>query len=313
MRYKNPYQRKIFRGFSHFLLWRLGYYNDKELPAALPKGFSFPNPLEAVDPAQPRVTWVNHSTFWIRAYGKSILLDPIWNQRCSPLNFVGPKRLHSPDPSLNEIDSVDVVIVSHNHYDHLDRYTVRLLHERFPEILWVIPMGVCRWFRRRFPKTRIQELSWWESIEHEGMRLTAVPAQHFSGRGLFDRNRTLWMGCVVEFNEGKRIYFAGDTGYNAFDFKSIGEKFSKMDLSLIPIGVYCPRAFMKPVHVNPFESIQIHNDVKSKLSVASHFGTFRLSSEEIDRPPYDLFCALERSKIPPKNFRVLKPGQTLNW
>lgn len=313
MRYVNPYQRKICRGFSHFLLWRLGYYNDKEPPSPMPKSFIFPNPHEEIDPTNPRVTWVNHSTFWVRAFGKSLIVDPIWNERCSPLNFIGPKRRHLPQPPLEEIDSVDIVIVSHNHYDHLDRYTVRLLHEKFPNILWVIPKGMHAWFSSRFPKARVQELSWWDSIEHDSMTLTSVPAQHFSGRGLFDRNRTLWMGCVVEFCEGKRVYFAGDTGYNAFDFKEIGDKFHRMDLSLLPIGVYRPRAFMKPVHVDPVESIQIHNDVGSKLSIAGHWGTFRLSNEEIDRPPYDLYRALEQSEISCEDFRVLVPGQTVNW
>lgn len=313
MRYVNPYQRKIFRGFSHFLLWQLGFYKDKTRPAPLPPDFVFPNPLEKIDPKKPTVTWVNHSTFWVKAFGKSLLIDPIWNERCSPLSFLGPKRHHPPSPSLDSIDPLDVVIISHNHYDHLDRYTIRHLHAQHPDTLWVIPRGVKNWFQRRFPKARVRELSWWESCEEDAMTFTAVPAQHFSGRGLFDRNCTLWMGCVVEFKQAKRVYFVGDTGYNAFDFKEIKSKFSEMDLSLIPIGVYRPRAFMKAVHVSPYESIQIHTDVQSKLSIAGHWGTFRLSSEEMDRPPYDLFCALERSDICPSTFRVLNPGQAVNW
>lgn len=313
MRYVNPYKRKICRGFSHFLLWQLGYYNDKILPPPLPEDFSFPNPLEKADPEKPLVTWVNHSTFWVRAYGKSLIVDPIWNERCSPLSCIGPRRRHSPSPSLDAIDSVDIVIISHNHYDHLDRYTISQLHKRFPTIFWVIPMGVKKWFQRRFPDARVHELSWWECVEYDSMTLTAVPSQHFSGRGLFDRNRTLWMGCVVEFAEGKRVYFAGDTGYNDFDFKEIRKKFPGMDLSLIPIGVYRPRDFMKAVHVNPDESIQIHSDVESKLSVAGHWGTFRLSSEEMDRPPYDLFCGLKKADISCEAFRVLNPGQSVNW
>ncbi len=313
MRYVNPYQRKICRGLTHFLLWQLGYYNDPSSPKPLPTGFSYPNPLEEVDFAAPTVTWVNHSTFWVQAFGKSLLVDPIWNQRCSPFPFVGPKRYHKPLPALDAINTLDAVIISHNHYDHLDRYTISALLKHHPQAFFLVAEGMKRWFQKRFPQAQVQELSWWQSIEHKEMAFTATPAQHFSGRGLFDRNRTHWMGCIVRFNGGKQFYFAGDTGYNAFDFKQIRKTFADVDLSLLPIGVYRPRAFMKAVHVNPRESIQIHTDVGSKLSVAGHFGTFRLSSEEIERPPFDLYSALSEASISPHHFRVLKPGQTINW
>ena len=121
------------------------------------------------------------------------------------------------------------------------------------------------------------------------------------------------MGCVLEFAAGKKVYFAGDTGYNEFDFKEIGKKFGEMDLSLLPIGIYSPRGFMKPIHVNPAESILIHQEVRSKLSIGGHWGTFRLADEELERPPYDLFCALQRAGIGADKFRVLKPGQAINW
>lgn len=313
MGYKNPYQRKISKGIFHFLLWRLGYYKDDDIPIPIPENFAYPNPIGEIDMTQPLVTWINHSTFWIQAYGKSLLVDPIWNDRCSPLPFLGPKRRVHAVPSLDALPSLDVVVITHNHYDHLDYFTVKQLHANYPHAQWVIPKGVRKWFDRRFAKMQLKELEWWESCNFQNMTLTAVPAQHFSGRGLFDRNQSLWMGCVVEFHQGKRVYFAGDTGYNDFDFKEIKKRFYTMDLSLIPIGVYKPRSFMKAVHVNPRESIQIHLDVGSKLSVGGHWGTFRLSSEEMVRPPFDLFCALEKQKISFEKFRVLNPGQSLNW
>ncbi len=313
MRYVNPHERNVSRGWFHFLLWQLGYYRDLTPPSPVPKDFIYPNPNEQVDLERPLVTWVNHSTFWVRAGGKSLLIDPIWGKRCSPLRFLGPKRLHPPSPKLETITQLDVVVITHNHYDHLDYFTVNQLSSYHPKALWVVPRGVKRWFDRFFPKVVVQELDWWESYAHDSMTFTAVPAQHFSGRGIFDRDCSLWMGCVVEFNEGRRLYIAGDTGYNAFDFKEIGDKFSGVELSLIPIGVYMPRAFMRGVHVNPQESLQIHLDVGSKLSVGGHFGTFRLSSEERERPPFDLYCALEEFKLSHEKFRVLTPGQTINW
>ncbi|MCH9627922.1 MAG: hypothetical protein S4CHLAM2_15710 [Chlamydiales bacterium] len=313
MRYKNPHQRKVAKGFVHFLLWRFGYYKEWLQAVPLPADFIYPNPCEPVNRDLPVVTWINHSTFWVQAHGKSILVDPIWNERCSPFPFFGPKRRHPAHPELDDITPLDAIVISHNHYDHLDRYTVKKLQHNHPNALWIMPPGVQRWFHRRFPSIHICELNWWESLQHENMHITSVPAQHFSGRGFFDRNSSHWMGCVIEFEEGKRVYFAGDTGYNHIDFKEIRNQFPDMDLSLIPIGVYKPRTFMKAVHVNPLESVQIHKDVGSKLSVGGHWGTFRLASEEMDRPPFDLYCAMEDAQVPHTQFRVLKPGQSINW
>lgn len=311
----NPHQKRICRGLIHLLLWQIGYYKDPHPPKPLPKDFSYPNPGEIIDEQQPIVTWVNHSTFWIQAYGKSILFDPIWNQRCSPLPFFGPKRHHPPHPSIEKIPTVDYVVISHNHYDHLDKKTLYTLHQLHPNITWIVPSGVKKWFAPFLPQVvkNVRELTWWDEVKGDDVTITAVPAQHFSGRGFFDRNRSLWMGNVITFKEGKKVYFAGDTGYNKKDFVEIGNKFGHIDLSLIPIGVYTPRRFMKPVHVNPFEAIQIHKDVSSKLSIGCHWKTFKLSSECLDRPPYDLYCALQMASVPVESFRVLQPGQSLNW
>lgn len=313
MRYLNPHQKKNLRKWIDILLWQLGYYNDPKAPSSLPQNFEFPNAKEEADPSLPTVTWVNHSTFWIQGFGKSILVDPIWSKRCSPLSFLGPKRRHAAHPPLEAIRSLDAVIISHNHYDHLDRETVAALHKKHPHTLWIVPLGVKAWFSKRFPPARVIELAWWEQFEEDFLLFTALPAQHFSGRGLLDQNRTLWMGCMIEFSRKKRVYFVGDTGYNSIDFKMIKEKFPHIDLSLIPIGVYKPRKFMRPVHVDPSEAVQIHLDVGSHLSIGGHWGTFRLSSEEMERPPFDLHQALGARNLPPQTFRVLSPGQTVNW
>jgi N-acyl-phosphatidylethanolamine-hydrolysing phospholipase D len=312
----NPHNEHSSRGLFHFILWQFGFYNDHEPLPPIPEHFKFPNGYERVDWKKPSITWVNHSTFWVQCDGKSLLMDPIWTKRCSPVSFMGPERRINPSPLLEEITSVDIVIISHNHYDHLDKRTVFFLQERFPSLHWIVPLGVKKWFARLFSREALRlvfELNWWEQIVLQGITFTAVPAQHFSGRGFFDRNRSLWMGCVCEFPLGKRLYFAGDTGYNSIDFKKIGKKFGAMDLSLLPIGVYTPRKLMQPVHVSPTESLLIHQDVRSKLSVAGHWGTFRLSHEELERPPFDLFLALQKANIRAEEFRVLNPGQAINW
>ncbi len=311
--YCNPHQKRIYRGFFHFLMWQFGFYNDPHPPPPLPEDFRFPNPEKAVDPTKPQVVWINHSTYWIKFAGKSILTDPIWGERCSPFKFFGPKRHHIPSHTLEELKEIDYVVISHNHYDHMDYKTILELHRLYPKITWVVPKGLKKWILRKLnDPDHIIELDWWEKKQSGEFTFSAVPAQHFSGRGLFDRNRSLWMGCIVSHGD-KKLYFAGDTGYNHSDFKEIGEKFGPIDLSLLPIGVYFPRKFMRAVHIHPEESLAIHQDVKSKLSIGGHWGTFKLSSDSITRPPYDLYLALQRKELSCQQFRVLRHGQSINW
>ena len=310
--YKNPHEKKILRGLTHYLLWHIGYYNDPYPMEPPPEDFSFPNPQHEIDYNRPLATWVNHSSFWVRCQDKDILVDPIWSERCSPVNFIGPKRRHPPPFKLDSFEKVDVVILTHNHYDHMDKATILQLQEYYPNICWVVPRGVKRWFKKYLPKADVEELSWGESKEIDGIKFTAVPAQHFSGRGVFDRNRTVWMGVVVNY-ANRQIYFAGDTGYNDSDFKEIGNKFGSMDLSLLPVGAYSPRKFMRGVHVNPGDAVLIHKEVNSKQSLGGHWWTFRLSEEFPNRPPYDLYCALEKEGIDPLAFRVVEPGDSINW
>ncbi len=316
--FSNPHIKNTKRTLFHAFLWALGFYKDKKPLAEMPEDFSFPNPKIEIDHSLPQVTWVNHSTFLVSSNGVNILTDPIWRDRCSPVNFFGPKRKHDPSISICGLPEIHYIVISHNHYDHLDRDAVLNLHKRFPNITWMIPKKVSGWFLRR-KITKIIELDWWEAHHEEVLPISFhyVPSQHFSGRGLFDKNRSLWGGWVVEFNQSdfskKRVYFVGDTGYNEMDFKEIGNRFEEMHLSLIPIGTYSPNEFMKPVHICPEEAVNIHMAVGSKLSIGSHWKTFRLSSEPLEQPPYDLFCTLEKRKLHHQTFRVLEPGQTINW
>ncbi len=229
---------------------------------------------------------------------------------------MGPKRTHPPGISLSGLPKIDIVLISHNHYDHLDKRTVLALSRLFPHIAWFVPKGVKQWFDR-LGISPVYELSWWEERELSiPIKLTAVPAQHFSGRSSFGHNSSLWMGWVLESEHAgtqKKCYFVGDTGYNPFDFASIGERFGPIDLALVPIGTYRPRAFMRDVHVDPTESVRIHMDVGSLLSIGMHWKTFCLSDEPMDRPPYDLFHALQQAGVDPSQFLVLDPGEEVNW
>lgn len=312
-RYVNPHLDNPRRKVKDFVLWLFGYYRD--LPYEIvPEGFSYPLPDVSFEQSKPSATWMGHSTYLINLSGKTILTDPIWSDRCSPLPFMGPKRKHPVPISIDELLKVDYVLISHDHYDHLDRYTVQKLHASHPEILWIVPIGVKRWFER-MGITNVVELHWWEEIVLDStFRVTAVPCQHFSGRTSPNLNKTLWAGFVVEdLLLDKTLYFAGDTGYNPHDFKKIGEKFSKIDLSLIPIGAYSPRTFMAPVHVEPQDAVNIHMDVNSTLSLGMHWKTFCLSEEPMEQPPFDLYRAMKKEKLDPHTFLAVDPGYKINW
>ncbi len=318
MKFINPFIKKTRRTLIDMMLWKIGYYDDlKEYPKA-PEDFSYPIPDKEVEEDKPRAVWINHSTFLIDINGVNILTDPIWSKRCSPCPFIGPKRRHRPPLELGDLPEIHIVLISHNHYDHLDKWTVLELHRRFNDILWLVPKGVKKWFFN-LGITHVEELSWWEDIEIPAfnLRATAVPTQHFSGRSLFDGNRTLWAGWVVEFfkdrKHHKRLYFVGDTGYNPYDFKRIGERFGHMDLSLIPIGTYVPRKFMSPVHIEPKNAVRIHSEVGSKLSLGMHWKTFNLSDEPFHQPPWDLFHCLQHDGIDPLTFLAVEPGHEINW
>jgi len=312
-RYVNPHIHNIRRKRRDFVLWMLGFYRDYPFQRVKP-GFTYPVPDTPFSPEKPSATWIGHSTYLVSIGGRHILTDPIWSNWCSPVPFVGPRRKRRAPVQLDDLPRIDYVLISHDHYDHLDRRTVDRLHARYPDILWVVPQGVKKWFLSRGIK-KIAELSWWEEIHIDSaFKVTCVPSQHFSGRKTKDLNRTLWGGYVVEcLLWDKTFYFVGDTGYNKYHFKEIGEHFEKIDLSLIPIGSYSPRKFMAPVHIEPKDAVNIHMDVGSKLSLGMHWKTFRLSEEPTDQPPYDLLYAMKKQNLDPSSFLAIQPGEKVNW
>ncbi|KAF0810927.1 beta-lactamase fold Zn-dependent hydrolase [Alcanivorax sp. S71-1-4] len=295
-------------GLRDFLRWQ------RESRGRFPGGQRFPVQAPPDDllngkAEEPRLTWIGHATFLFRHGDTNLLTDPVFSERVSPVQWAGPKRYTPPALTVDQLPPIHKVLISHNHYDHLDLHSVRALHGRFGEqITWYVPEGVGDWFRKRGIHNLV-ELGWWQSAPHPQGEAFFVPAQHFSGRTGTDRNRSLWGGWIIDI-DGFRLYFAGDTGYGSC-FSDIGDVFGGVDLALLPIGAYAPRWFMQPVHVNPDEAVQIHLDVKARRSVAMHWGTFVLTDEPMDEPPIQLRAALETRALDPADFLVLQHGETI--
>jgi len=255
------------------------------------------------------VTWVGHSTLLIQLDGVNILTDPQWSDRASPVTFAGPKRLMLPGMAFEDLPPIDLVIISHDHYDHLDLETVRQLDEVHRPI-FLVPLGFKAWFAE-IGITAVEELNWWESREIEGLTVTCLPAQHFSGRSLWDRNQRLWSSWAVAGGT-KRIFFAGDTGYYSV-FKEIGNRLGPFDVAAIPIGAYLPRAIMKMTHLTPEEALQLFTDIRGQCFVAIHWGTFDLTEEPIEEPPQRLEAEAKRLGLDLAKVWVLKHGETRSW
>ncbi len=254
-----------------------------------------------------RITFVNHSTFLIQADGINLLTDPVWSERTSPFTWAGPKRLRPPGIRFEDLPKIDVVLLSHNHYDHLDLITMKNVFEKHkPKI--ITSLGVKAYLDKN-QITRSTELDWWEEWSlNDALKIQAVPAQHFSGRGSYDRDATLWSGFVIK-RPGGNIHFVGDTGYNESIFKEIGKRCTPIGVALIPIGAYKPEWFMSPIHCSPEEAVKIHQELKAKQSIATHFGTFALADDGSDEAIVGLNNALQHQGISPEQFIVLKEGE----
>jgi N-acyl-phosphatidylethanolamine-hydrolysing phospholipase D len=236
-------------------------------------------------------TWVGHSTVLLQLGALNVLTDPVFSQRAFPVQWLGPRRIMDPAVSLDALPPLDVVLQSHNHYDHLDRHAVRQIARAHPRATWVVPLGLGKAIRR-WGARDIVELDWWDHAVIGGLRVTATPARHSSARRVLDRNRTLWCGFALEAADVRaRVFFAGDTAYHP-EFGTVGARCGPFDLVMIPIGAYEPRWIMQLVHANPEEAVRIyqdlaapHPDVPPSLMLGIHWGTFRLTAEPIDEPP----------------------------
>jgi L-ascorbate metabolism protein UlaG (beta-lactamase superfamily) len=261
------------------------------------------------NPGRATITWVGHSTLLVQLDGVNVLTDPHWSDRASPLAFGGPRRLTPPGLRFEDLPPIHLVLISHDHYDHLDLRTVRRLWETHrPRFL--VPLGLKAWFADQ-GITDVEELDWWESRTVRGLVLTCLPAQHFSQRTLADYNRRLWAGWAIAGAE-RRLFFSGDTGY--YDvFREIGRRLGPFDVAAVSIGSYLPPTIMRLTHTTPEEAFRIFEDVGGRHLVPVHWGTFDLADEPLDEPPRRLEAEARRLGLGPERVWLLRHGETRAW
>jgi L-ascorbate metabolism protein UlaG (beta-lactamase superfamily) len=303
VRFFNPGEPETDRGLQDIIRWRRTAQNH-----AWPKHI----PVRTVVPDARvytlRVTMVGHATLLIQVDGLNILTDPVWSDRASPLSFVGPKRVAEPGIALNDLPPIDVILLSHNHYDHLDVATLRALHVDHAPLI-VTPLGNDTIIRRHLPTARIETGDWGDSVALSPQATVhIVPANHWSNRGPRDRRMALWGGFMLR-TATKLVYFAGDTGYGTGNiFRAMHTQFGSPDVALLPIGAYDPRWFMAAQHVDPEEAIQIMCDLQARSAIGIHWGVFKLTDEARDDPAQCLAAGLRVRGLGTDRFTAMEPG-----
>jgi len=300
-RFKNTNEEAAGKSFRDFLKWT--FTNKKPELVAIDSSDEW---KELDSGSTDYMVWIGHATYLINKDGLTILTDPVFSKRASPVRFAGPKRLIPPAIPIDKLPKIDVITVSHNHYDHLDLRSLKKIYKANPNAIFLVPKGDKRRLERRGIENVIEFL-WWEEIEIKGSKFTFTPVQHWSARGIADRNKSLWGGWFMNLKT-ETIYHAGDTGYSK-DFIETKKRLGSPSISLIPVGAYAPRWFMKTNHVNPPEAIQIAIDLESERNFGMHWGTFQLTDEEILEPPKLLKESLRDQGLPDNFFNILRPGQ----
>jgi L-ascorbate metabolism protein UlaG (beta-lactamase superfamily) len=298
----------VSKGFLEFMRWRLTREPSDEWQVDLVPPEA-PVPPARVHGDALRVTFVNHATVLIQTRGLNLLTDPIWSERASPSRHIGPRRHLPPGVAFADLPPIDAVLISHNHYDHMDLPTLQLLAER-DDPLFLVPLANCAYFRS-IPTKRCMEFDWWEfSDALPALRIHAVPAAHWSRRGLFDTNRALWSGWVIE--GAHRVYFAGDTGYGDH-FAAIRARLGPPDLALLPIGAYLPRWFMAAQHISPGEAVLAADILGADLSMAMHYACFPLADDGQWQPLQELEALLLDRKDRERVFWTPAHGEYRRW
>jgi L-ascorbate metabolism protein UlaG (beta-lactamase superfamily) len=251
-----------------------------------------------------RITWFGHSSLLVELDGKRFLTDPVWSERCSPSSVLGPKRFFEPPLPLDQLPPIDAVVLSHDHYDHLDEPSIRVLNQRVP--LFIVPLGLGAHLEYwGVPAAKIRELDWWGQTHVGGIELTATPARHFSGRSLGDADKTLWAGWSLR-GPSHRVYYSGDTAMFP-GFKEIGARLGPFDATLIEVGAY--DRMWADVHLGPEQAVQAHRDVKGKLMLPVHWGTFNLALHAWTEPVERLLVAAQHASV---NVVVPRPGESID-
>jgi N-acyl-phosphatidylethanolamine-hydrolysing phospholipase D len=319
--FRNPWPTRPPEGHTRFLRWALAHRTTRPTPVD-PDRSAFS--LAAPEFARPRatgadlvLTWVGHSTFLVQVGGLNILTDPMWSDRASPIPFVGPRRWVKPGIAMHELPPIDVVVLSHDHYDHLDKRSVNRMARLHAEARWLAPLGLGRRLRQ-WGAQAVAEMDWWEELGMHGVLFACVPAQHYSARGLRERWRSLWCGWVMRADEGKRVYFAGDTAYFP-EFAAIGARYGPFDAALMPIAGYLPRDYMKYVHLSPEDAVRAFTELRAAAGdapdrepvfVPMHWGTFKLSDEAMDEPVMLLERAWRERGAAASDLWLLMHGET---
>lgn len=280
---------------------------DRTLPIVKPDNEKMQNPPQS----GVQVMWIGHASVLVQIDGISVLTDPVFSARCSPLQIYGNKRFRDPPCTIEELPNIDAVVISHNHYDHLDYNSVKALNKRFgSKLCWYVAQGQAQWMKSSGCEN-VVELSWWDEHRQEKngkeFVFACTPSQHWCQRTAFDRNKALWCSWVVKGPENS-LFFGGDTGYCSA-FKQIGKKYGPITFAAIPIGAYCPRWFMKPQHVDPEEAVQVHEDLGAKTSIGIHWGTFKMSVEPYMEPKEKLAEAVKKKGLSADAFYTLYHGE----
>jgi len=322
--FRNNYIDSVTRSFSELLRWQWNRHRkhlplppDAPTPTAAPDlQFIHANALAGTSMVNT-VTWIGHATTLVQAGGLTVLTDPIFSERASPFSFAGPRRAQAPGMALHDLPHIDVVVISHNHYDHLDRPSIlRLAQQSGGAPLFLVPLGIKAWLAKLEITHRI-ELDWWDHHEHAGVEFHFTPVQHWSARSIGDRNKTLWGGWAV-FSRSFQWYFSGDTGYSR-DFIDTRQRFiarqtsglgGGFDMAVIAGGAWEPRWVRQPQHVEPAEAVQIHLDIGAKISLGIHWGTFALADEPLDHPIKVLAAARAAKGVADTAFCLLPIGMT---
>ena len=286
--------------------WRNG--EREKWPESAPSPYS-DTPPARVSGAEWRISYVGHASFLLQTAGLNILIDPVWSERCSPVSFAGPKRVNAPGIAFEALPPIDIVLVSHCHYDHLDVETLSRLTAAHPARV-VTPLGNDTIMTNHDAAIRAAAYDWHQRVElGPNTNVTLVPTRHWAARGLTDRNKALWASFVIETPAG-RIYHVADSGYgDGQHFRDARDRYGPFRLAVLPIGAYEPRWFMRDMHMNPAESVKAFGDCGAQFALGHHYGTFQLTDEAIDAPARALEAARVEAEIEPERFRLLQPGQ----